>query len=276
MVVTLPTVYLEAPKDGIKERPILEKIAAIYTDPVGFIKSPTKAIQDVRDKRRRIISGDTQLKSDVTKSIIKNTATALTATFLATAPISTLGATARGVGAVAKKVAVSPTVTKTVAGVGAVAVFAPKTFKKFIQTPGASQVVLASAINPLAGVATAIEKGGGILGSAVKTIQDDPSIKNVLTGLAGAGAIAGAGVLGATKGREILNAVVPGIKNKLTSPGPSTSPVPITLPTSSPGSIQSSSSSPLIEEPATEPPKVSKTPAIKNVFKPQINIAIAQ
>jgi hypothetical protein len=192
------------------------------------------------------------------------------------------GATAR---AAVVKLATSKAVLKTAGGVAAVAAFAPKTFRRFISTPGAVETGVAAAINPIAGIAVGLEKGTGLIGTAAKEFLANPTVagaietaKDVALPVAAIGAAGTGGVIATKKFLESRKEKVAGAASAVTGAIPKN----ISLPTSAPatsigaGSVATTESKPLI---AKKPEAVAPTttpPTIKNMFKPKINIAIAQ
>lgn len=174
----------------------LDYLSAPLSQPLTFItKGPTAAAEAVKSSRTKIASGDNKEAAKVIGKTLATTA------ILAGGTLAAAGSAAGGVaGGVARsavtKAAVVPGVKKAAAITVTAAIVAPKTFSAIVSKPAVAKTVVAAAVNPVLGVATAIEQGTSLLKEAV--IENKEGLKTAGTIAAGA-VVAGAGIIAVDK-----------------------------------------------------------------------------
>jgi len=263
-----------ASKRGIGAK-ILDVISAPLSQPIATLtKGFSAGGRAVARERLEIREGRSSGAGVILTTL--GTTAAAAGGVLATTP-TVVGGVIRGGAA---KVLTSKTVVKAGATVAAVAAFAPETFKRFISSKGAVQVGIAAAVSPVAGVVVGLEKGVGLVSSAVKGFVADPTVKKALDVVVPAAAITAAGVAGVAVAKKLLPK-----KETLTQAASGVAgaiPKELKLPTSLPaatvgaGSIVAAGGTPVIKSATVEKVQPATTPKIKIVNKPSINIAIAR
>jgi len=180
----------------------LDYLSAPLSQPLTFItKGPTAAAAAVSTSRAKISAGD---KGEAAKVIGK---TLLSTAVIGAGVVAAAPATALAGSSTAAKVLTTtktattaalkvPAVKKTAAIVATAAVVAPQTFSAIASKPAVAKTVIAAAVNPVLGVATAIEQGTSLLKEAV--IENKEGLKTAGTIAAGA-VVAGAGIIAVDK-----------------------------------------------------------------------------
>jgi len=183
--------------DSIKKigSKVLDYVSAPLSQPVTtFTQGWTAGAQAVESTRKQITAGDTKLAGKVVLTTLGTTAIAAGATLAAGG-----AAGAGAAGAAARQVATSSIVKKGALFAGVAAVTAPNLTKKALQEPAITKTVVASAVNPALGIATALEQGTSLVQEAVK--ENAPALKKagLVAGGVAATAAAGAAGLGIAK-----------------------------------------------------------------------------
>ena len=170
-------------------------------------------------------------------------------------------------------------VAKPTATIGTIALLAPETTKKVLGEPALLKTAGAGFVSPIAGVVVGLEQGAGIVGGGIKKIKEgleDVDIPDAVktAGLTAAGIAAaiaaGIGVSKAVKGRKTADETI--------SSTPSSVPSSVALPKDKvptpTASLIKEKPEPVIAEVPT-PDKDMPDISIKNIVKPQINVAVA-
>jgi len=279
------TIYLgSAPKRNIFKK-FLDELSAPLSQPIITLTRGLNAGgQAVSRQRRKIRNSDSKTAGIEALKVVGTTvaSTAVVAGSVLAGAGAGGGAIGAGLRGSIGKVVLSKPVIKTLGGVGAVALLAPKTFNTIIKQPGLPSTIVAGAINPVAGILVGLEKGTSIIGGGITNFLKDPSISGGIqtakdialpAGIIGAGTVAGI-----LAGKKILEGNKVNIDTKDLTAGLPQLPSVINTPSisSNPGSVVTSSSSPVVASSQKEKVEIVKPASIKNYFKPQINIAIAQ
>lgn len=179
----------------------LDYLSAPLSQPVTFItKGPTAAAKKVESTRKEIAAGQTSGLKVIGTTLA--TTALVGAGVVAAAPASSLAGTSAAAKALtaAKSATVKalavPSVKKTVAITATAAVVAPKTFSAIVSKPAVAKTVIATTVNPVLGVATALEQGTSLLKEAV--IENKEGIKTAGM-IAGGALVAGAGIIAIDK-----------------------------------------------------------------------------
>lgn len=267
-VYDLPAVKLK-PYKGYQKA--LDIISAPLSQPKETLTKGIRAgARAVRESRENIRLG----KESGVKKIVQVAAnTAVLGSVIVAAPAIAKSAA----GGTILKAALKP-VGKAALTVGTVAVLAPQTFKQFVKTQGAAETAFAAAVSPVAGIVVGLEKGAGLLKAGLTSFSDVelPSIsekfKRVGKVALEVGGLTAAGVGAASLVSKIRN----NIPSEVSIPKINT-PSSIVTPSLGAGAVETAASSPVVSSTKSEPAAVSTAPSpvIKNVFKPEINIAIA-
>jgi hypothetical protein len=262
MLPTLTNLLLKKNKKQIASR-ALDIISAPLSQPKTVLTKGIFAGADAVKQSRQDIARGRKSATGTILTTLGSTAV-LGAGILAAGGAGAAGAAggvARTGGAKAARFIGRP-LGKAALGLGTVAVFAPKTFGTFIKTPGAFETALSTAVNPLAGAIVGLERGTGLLKTGINNFLSNLDTKDVLKTAGGVAALGGAALIG----KNIYN-------NAKNIPAPS-------LPSVSFGNVpamppQNSSNSLVFDDVTPTTTEKTKQPNIKNTFKPQINIAIA-
>lgn len=171
---------------------------------IFFSQGPSAAAKAVKTSRSNIDQGDFREAGKVIATTLSS-ASSVAGIVLGASKLPRAIKSVRGVRAVksikstSKKVAVasvkSPTVRKVAAVAGVAAVAAPETFKAIISRPKVAKVAIAGAVNPVLGVAAAVEQGTNLVKESAEANQTLSTVGKI----AGVGAAAGLGLYGASK-----------------------------------------------------------------------------
>ena len=232
---------------------ILETIAAGFTEPTTFLKSPTSAIEKVRARKRRIKAGDMKELQKVNREILTKGVTGV--------GTALLGGTAVGrkvVGAVVPKLIPTTPVGILGATTGAGILLTSKRSR---------QAVGEFTRDPL--------RFGAETGEIIEKAVEGKELPGVKEALLGAG-IVGAGIVGgvaAKKGAEKLFSKEPKVLT------PSQVQSSIALPSDGiPDALTPISDAPVVATTPEPKPTPASVPAVnvKVINKPQVNVANAQ
>ncbi len=176
----------------------LDYLVSPITEPVTFItQGPRSAVEELRKEKYEIGTGQRSALKESAKII--GTTAILAGGVLAVAPSTALAGSSltavalRTTSTAVKSVLSVPALKQTVGIIGASAILAPQTFKAVVSKPAVAKTVIASSINPVLGVATAIEQGTSLIKESGIVGKENLKTAGLLTAgtlLGGAGIVA--------------------------------------------------------------------------------------